>query len=160
MNSVTNEHINRLRAELNSKLKDRELVPDQDGVLQKLLEVSYPPEDLPDRALQRWAAYGGRPKNWLHHRALTRNRMARLDQVYSRQTGQVVGSLAFGSLPRASIRQWLEALVESARRKQSELQDREADHRLRYGIPQNEIDQTDCRLERSLSSKTVFERPV
>ena len=57
-----NEHINRLRAELNSRLKDRELVPDQDGVLQKLLEVSYPPENLPDKVLQQWAAYDGGPK--------------------------------------------------------------------------------------------------
>ena len=113
-----NEHINRLRAELNSKLKDRELVPDQDGVLRKLLEVSYPPDDLPDRALQRWAAYDKRPTDWLHHRALTRNRIARLDQVYSRQTGEIVGSL-----PRTSIRQWLEALVEEAKSQQPALAD-------------------------------------
>ena len=105
-----NEHINRLRAELNSKLKDRELVPDQDGVLRKLRVISYPPENLPDKVLQQWAAYDSGPKNWLHHRALTRNRMARLDQVS-------------GSLPRTSIKQWLEALVEEAKSQQPGLAD-------------------------------------
>ena len=133
--SGDNDHSNRLRDELNSKLKDRELVPDQDGTLRKLLEVSYPPEDLTDRALQHWAAYDGRPKNWLHHSTLTRNRLARLDRLYG-------GDWAVSSLPRSSMRQWLEALVESARRKQRKLQDREADHRSRWGIQQNEIDQT------------------
>ena len=57
-------------------------------------------------SLQRWAAYAGRPSNWLHHSALTPNRLARLDRLYRPPSGS-----SPVTLPRASIANWLQALV-------------------------------------------------
>ena len=99
------EHSNRLRNQLNSYLRDREFVPDQDRRLRKLDELFYPPRELtPDgriawETLERWAAHKGRPAGWVHHSVLNRNRLAALERVFGRP------------LPRASISDWLEALV-------------------------------------------------
>ncbi len=115
------DHSNRLRDRLYSSLHDREVVPDQTGELRKLLDISYPPKELtPDREMdfapfERWATDA--IKDWLHNSALTRNRLARLDQLYSHQTGRTSSQL-----PRASVSQWLEALVEPAKEGQSILQ--------------------------------------
>ena len=112
-----NEHINRLRDRLYSSLQDREIVPDQSGELRKLMDISYPPRQLtPDRQMdfapfERWAVRA--VKDWLHHSVLTRNRrdrIARLDQLFSSQTGR-----PSSQIPRASISQWLETLVELAK---------------------------------------------
>lgn len=102
------EHTNRLRSELYANLIVRPLAPNQEGELRKLRDISYPPAELTaDRRmdaipLQRWAAYENRPKEWLHHRALTRNRLSRLNALHE--------ELHSEPLPRASISQWLEAL--------------------------------------------------
>ena len=111
------DHSNRLRDQLYSSLQGREIVPDQAGELRKLMDISYPPRQLtPDRQMdfdpfERWAEHA--IKDWLHHSALTNNhtvRIARLDQLYSSQTGRTSSQL-----PRASVSQWLEALVEKAK---------------------------------------------
>lgn len=125
-----NEQSNLLRRKLNELLKDRELVPDQTGRLRKLLDVSYAPERVEDDALQRWAAFDNRPSGWVHHRTLTRNRLARLDQLS--------GPMISNSLPRASISEWLEALVDDARRQQREMAVRETDSSSRTWIQREE----------------------
>ena len=98
-------HSNRLRDQLNSRLRHLEIVPDQGGRLRKLDGVSYPPRELTRdgqmarESLDRWAAHEKRPWAWVHHSALNRNRLATLDRVFG------------GQLPRATISEWLEALA-------------------------------------------------
>ena len=66
--------------------------------------------------LQRWAAYEFRPSEWLHHRALTPDRIARLDTLnnYATHRARHYTYVRFSSpsLPRSSIARWLEALAE------------------------------------------------
>ena len=102
------DHSIRLRDRLNSELWNRTFVPDQDGTLKKLDDVFYPPRELTRDGqiawefLDRWAAHRGRPSNWVHHSTLNRNRLAALDRVHG------------GQLPRATISDWLEALLQSS----------------------------------------------
>ena len=101
------EHSERLRAQLYSNLQGQDFVPDQDGTLRKIPDISYPPRDLTRdgqiawASLDRWAAYAGRPSGWLHHTALNRNRLATLERVIGKP------------LSRAAISDWLKALVEN-----------------------------------------------
>ena len=109
------EHSDRLRGQLNENLKDQAIAPDQNGELRTLPELSYPPqhwyprEEMNREALKRWAAFDHRPSGWLHHSAVTRrgaNRLAALDRLYGASEGN-----PSASLPRASISEWLEALL-------------------------------------------------
>ena len=107
------EHSDRLRDQLHTNLRDQSIAPDQNGELRTLLELSFPPQppfrsqEMNPEALERWAAHEERPSNWLHHSALTRNRLATLDRLYD--TAQ------YTSMPRATVAEWLEALVEDAK---------------------------------------------
>ena len=98
-----------LRECLFSHLCEREIVPDQDGVLRICRDLSYPPKELtPDGRIdtdlfERWTACPGRPLNWLHHKALTRNRLAAIDRLFPSPTWPP-------GAPRATLAQWLEAL--------------------------------------------------
>ena len=70
----------------------------------------YPPQKLTDGSdtapFEHWASYLGRPFNWLHHKALTRNRLATIDRLFPpRCHGDSP------SAPRATIVEWLRALV-------------------------------------------------
>ena len=117
------EHSRLLRERLHSHLQEREIAPDQAGELRRLLDISYPPRELTDAgqraadSLERWAAHDHRPSRWLHHRALTRNRLAALERLResmpSKSTVRADGALAMTtpSLPRAEIATWLGALV-------------------------------------------------
>ena len=107
------EQADLIRKHLFSNLHEREIVPDQDGDLRAVGEVSYPPKELTaDRQMDmapfdRWASCPARPSNWLHHKALTRNRLATIDRLFPpRWRGDSP------SAPRATIAEWLEALVE------------------------------------------------
>ena len=106
----------RLRECLLTSLCDREVVPDQDGILRGIPNVDYPPEELTSdskhgvKLLQRWARYSGRPSNWLHHRAIPRNRLARIEQLM--EYWQSANTVSFRSSWRASVSEWLEALVD------------------------------------------------
>ena len=113
------EQADRLRERLFRHLDDREIVPDQAGKLRMRRDVSYPPEQLTRRdpdttpALERWAAYPNRPQDWLHHRALTRTRLAAIDRLFA-ENENGFRRQGFGPLPgapRATIAAWLEALV-------------------------------------------------
>ena len=102
-----------LREHLFSNLYEREIVPDQNGNLRAVNTISYPPKSLmPDgldlAPFDQWSSFKNRPSNWLHHRALTRNRFAAIDRLFPpRRDGQ-----STTGAPRATIAQWLEALVE------------------------------------------------
>ena len=104
------EQADLLRECLFSHLFEREIVPDQDGVLRVCGDLSYPPKSLtPDGRIdtapfERWATYLGRPSKWLHHKALTRTRLAAIDRLFQPQSGWS------SSAPRAAIAQWLESL--------------------------------------------------
>lgn len=106
----------RLRERLLAGVCQREVIPDQDGKLRSIPNVNYPPEELTrgsleekNDAFESWARYLGRPSNWLHHRALTRHRIARIDQLIKQWQS------ACGNAPRfprkAAVSDWLEALV-------------------------------------------------
>lgn len=103
-----NEHSERLRDQLHSHLQSRDFVPDQDGRLRQIPDISYPPRELTRDgqmawdSLNRWAAYADRPSDWLHHTALNRNRLATLERIIGRP------------LARAPISDWLRALIENA----------------------------------------------
>ena len=103
--SGDNEHSVRLRDQLHLNLQDQDFVPDQNGRLRKLLDISYPPRELIRDgqtawdSLDRWAAHRGRPSSWLHYDALNRNRLATLERV----TGKV--------LSMSPISDWLGALI-------------------------------------------------
>ncbi len=109
------EHSDRLREQLNLKLNDQVIAPDQYGELRTLVELSYPPrhsypaQEMNPEALERWAAYSGRPAGWLHHSAVTRRgatRMATLDRLF-----EAADANPYSLLPRATISEWLEALL-------------------------------------------------
>lgn len=72
----------RLRKQLYAHLRNRALIPDQEGKLQRFEELFYPPRELTSAPslefFTRWSAHPHRPSNWLHHSALNRNRLARL----------------------------------------------------------------------------------
>ena len=105
-----------LRKRLFSDLHGREIVPDQSGTLRIAMDVKYPPRKLTvDRhedmaPFDRWRACPGGPTGWLHHRALTRNRLARIDRLFDPE-GKPPRWPASGAA-RAEIAEWLEALVE------------------------------------------------
>ena len=100
-----------LRRELFGHLSRRPIVPDQNGDVQEPDALRYPPSELTsgnridEAPFERWAAYENRPTNWLHHTALTRERLSRIDRLYPGKHWQP-------RAPRASLREWLEALVE------------------------------------------------
>ena len=126
-----NQHSDRLRERLFTALSGRAVVPDQEGKLRKIREISYPPRKLTssrqiDMApFERWAAYDKRPSGWLHHNAVTRTRLPTIDRLFEadRVANPQWRSPAeeyhpYGSAghqaPRKTIAHWLEALVKEA----------------------------------------------
>ena len=106
-----------LRECLFTALHGRAIVPDQNGKLRRIRDISYPPSQLtPDRGMdlapfERWAAHLSRPSDWLHHKGLTRTRLATVDRLF--QTPDQPG-WRVSRAPRASIAEWLEALIQNA----------------------------------------------
>ena len=97
-----NEHCQLLRERVYGALRTRCVVPDQDGRLRRAEDLHYAPdcltaERLLEEPLNKWACVEGRPVDWLHHSALTRNRIAKVDQLSAEE--------------RESLAAWLEALV-------------------------------------------------
>lgn len=99
-----------LRNRLFFHLREREIVPDQKGKLCPATEIAYPPRELTEGSgsahFMRWAEYPGRPSNWLHHEALTRNRLASIDRLFEPHWKGGVPTA-----PRATIAEWLGSLV-------------------------------------------------
>ena len=148
-----NEHSVRLRDQLTEVMRGYVLVPDQNGDLRKFSEVSYPPQDLPESALLRWASYDKRPADWLHHRAMTRTRLAAINRIFpSRDYRHWDGSVGIARGPQhASIEQWLEALVGDAKSEQSELADRlEILRRRASSLPREELQRIEAQWEQPI----------
>ena len=108
------EYSDRLRDRLSRLLPKTSIVPDQDGQLRRLRNVWYPP-DLPgsagSKAMALWGQCEWRPGNWAHHRALTRDRLAKIDRLHSRDLASQYG-YASRPAPRESVARWLTAIVE------------------------------------------------
>ncbi|MYE02360.1 MAG: DEAD/DEAH box helicase [Alphaproteobacteria bacterium] len=100
------EQVNLLRERLFDDLRERDIVPDEEGLLRPVEALRYPPREFVrgrqtiTAPLERWAAFSDRPRDWLHHRAMTVNRLAALDRLHPD-----------GRVPGASLSEWLEALV-------------------------------------------------
>ncbi|WP_439661407.1 DEAD/DEAH box helicase [Lentzea sp. HUAS TT2] len=80
----------------------RPSLPDQDGVLRVPDELRVHPEKVDRAALDMWAQYEGRPKNWLHRSA----------EASTLRRGKVNHVLAAIDVEPESVDAWLEALVE------------------------------------------------
>ena len=100
------EQVNLLRERLFDDLRERDIVPDEEGLLRRVEALHYPPREFIQgrqtitEPLDRWAASPDRPRDWLHHRAMTVNRLAALDRLHPG-----------GRVPAALLSEWLEALV-------------------------------------------------
>ncbi len=100
------EQVNLLREWLFDDLREQNIVPDGQGFLCRVETLRYPPRDFIQGRqtitvpLERWAAFPDRPRDWLHHRAMTVNRLAALDRLHPE-----------GRVPAALLSEWLEALV-------------------------------------------------
>ena len=104
-----------LRKHLFDRISEREIVPDQDGELHAPQEIRYPPKQLTEGTVElapfeQWAACPGRPSKWLHHKAVTRTRLATIDRLFDGD-GEPSGWQQSEGAPRATIARWLEALV-------------------------------------------------
>lgn len=113
------EQVELLRNRLFFNLREREIVPDQNGSLRTIQDISYPPEVLTrDRQMNlepfdQWETSPGRPVDWLHHRALRRERLSRIDRLFHGEGEPPKRGIS--RMPRATIAEWLRALVEPAR---------------------------------------------
>ena len=119
--SGDNDHANRLRDKLYEYLRGTDVVPDQIGALRKPLDLSYAPSELTDnqvrqKPLDRWAEFEQRPVDWAHHRALTRNRIARLEGLLPFRSIRRSGSVRYErGFPKVFLAQWLRALIKKNR---------------------------------------------
>ena len=109
------DQVSLLRNEIFSNACKTNIVPDQAGSLCLLDEVHYQPEmvtqdgDIYSNCLDKWSEYKDRPLNWLHNKAITRNRISVIDRLHAskfRYTSR--------RAPRARISEWLESLTNSA----------------------------------------------
>lgn len=109
------DHADRLRRSLFSILHDRKILPDQEGELRAREELRYPPQVLTrdikesQAALDSWVSYPHRPVDWLHHSALSSERLAKIDRLFHPE-GEVPRD-QFERAPRASLDGWLEAVT-------------------------------------------------
>ena len=107
------EHSQRLQEQLHWNLQSYAIVPDQTGKLRRLKDLAFPPRHLTDagqaarNALESWAVHNRKPSMWLHHSALNRNRMAAIERLWKAENNNF-------DLPRATIADWLVALVNNA----------------------------------------------
>ena len=100
-------YVNLLRDRLSEELSKTPIVPDQDGRLRELADVRYPP-DLPRKILDVWEQCTWRPREWLHGKAVTRDRLAKIDRLRS---GNLNEQKPSRPVRRESFACWLESLV-------------------------------------------------
>ena len=86
LESGDNQHGNRLRRKLLAAVARNPVIPCQNGTLRKLGDVRYPPSVVTgkqsgQRTLAKWEEYARRPENWVHHRALNRERSAKIGRL-------------------------------------------------------------------------------
>ena len=117
-----NDQADLLRRRLYGRLEDAPIIPDQDGVLRRIRDLQIPPAELTpgqrveSAPLDRWRAYEHHPTDWLHHNALTSDRLAAIGRIYDG------GRSDRGYRPRTSIAEWLTALTEAGARVGDEVQ--------------------------------------
>lgn len=109
-----NEHASRLANAIYSKLHDRRVIPDLDGAFCAVDDISIPPalgegtKDLQISIFELWSECEHRPANWLHHSAMSANRLATIGRIHAGH-----GRRVWRDTPRASIAQWLKALTDA-----------------------------------------------
>ena len=107
-----NKYATRLAHAVYSELNAREVIPNLHGHLRAPNEVSIPPDlGLGNRkdvesVFDNWTRYEHRPENWLHRSAITTYRLATISRIYNRSGAQSI-------VPRTSVPQWLEAIVDA-----------------------------------------------
>lgn len=108
-------YANLLRDRLSEELPKTPIVPDQDGRLRELADVRCPPDLarsrilLPRKILDLWEQCAWRPREWLHGKAVTRDRLAKIDRIRS---GNLNEQKPSRPVRRESFACWLESLVE------------------------------------------------
>ena len=117
-----NQHSISLRNRLYSILEDKEIVPDQKGILRKILEISYPPEGVMGEALEIWTECESRPRNWLHHSVLTINGQGRQARLGLTASSRNQPDWNWPVLRRVPVSEWLEALTTTAGSEQDKVQ--------------------------------------
>lgn len=75
-------------------------LPDQDKMLRRPRDLKMHPTRLDPRWLAQWAAYPGRPSDWVHHSVEETVRRSRAEIILDR-----------AEVSASTVRQWLEALV-------------------------------------------------
>ena len=104
------EHADRLRRQLYDQIRESSILPDQDGRLRVPSDLKYAPEILTStsegasEALVRWAS-AWRPSGWVHHRALGRERLARINEMFPAKEVWLSGGA-----PRSTVEEWLGVL--------------------------------------------------
>lgn len=132
--SGDNRHADLLRRLLYARLTDAIVIPDQSGKLRRLADIRIQPAALTpgqrveSAPLDRWRAYEHRPIDWLHHGALTSERLAAIGRICvgkeRLESRDVLRKLKLAGLmgsdrdhlSRASIAQWLTALTGAGER--------------------------------------------
>ncbi len=127
-----NDLTNLLRSELLQLLIRRAVAPDQSGIRRAISEVSFAPLSVPSKALDRWADHPGRPRDWAHHRMLTRDRLAATSRILQAETGKRITQVE-----RSTIAEWLEALVDPATTVESRIKASMAAIRTAAALPQD-----------------------
>ncbi len=102
-----------LRRQIFAGLLREGVVPNQDGVLCRIGSLLVPPKEVTPgqrvllEPLAAWSQYAHRPANWIHNDALGSARLSAIARIVDRGTSQ------HGYLPRQSLQQWLQALIDS-----------------------------------------------
>ena len=104
-----NHLTNLLRRQLFTQLTNRPIVPDQIGTFRTITDIRYAPRYIPRAVLEHWESHPGGPRDWAHHRALTRDRLATINRILQQRTGSRLESVRL-----STIAEWLEALVDTA----------------------------------------------
>ncbi|RSS84158.1 sacsin N-terminal ATP-binding-like domain-containing protein [Streptomyces sp. WAC06614] len=92
----------------------RPSLPDQDGILRVPADLNIHPDlgkdrTLLNRWLRIWHSYAGRPRDWVHPSV----------EATDLRSGKIQHVLAAAGRPRATVREWLEALVSDGSAKAS-----------------------------------------
>ena len=108
-----NPYANRLRRQTYELLQERAVIPNQLGDLRSISQLKVAPQavhsgqQVDPELLALWASYQHRPINWVHHDALSGGRLTAIGRITDG------GATQRGALERASVIDWVQALVRS-----------------------------------------------
>lgn len=103
-----------LRRKLDYALGRSRIAPDQTGTLQQVKKLKRTPGGVSDEAIKIWESAARRPKLWLHHSALSPQRLAKLDRLVEAKDSTVI--------ERAIVSEWLEALIDNSKNLKASLE--------------------------------------